>query len=1574
MRHPHRPGLLVPCLFLVLAALPAAAAPPAIEHELRYDARRFSVVERGGETWVDMQGATREFTPGRPDLPLIGEPIELPDDVRVTGVEVISLGTALLSDKVRVPSAAKAVPGLGPIVRTPPDPAFFGRSGFAPVSSQATLGYEGFMRGKHVAWLSVSPTRWDPASGRLERITRMTVRLTLEPYHSPDAIHRERVVQEWEDGPFGGPHTVAAARRPDVRPEPFAAQQLPSVLGSPVQYLIITSDALAGEFQRLADWKTQSGVPAVVRTLSFVRQQYPFGTDDADRIRQFIRDAYSRWSTKWVLLGGDTDVIPYRMIYTTFFSGENIPCDMYFSCLDGTWNADGDSSYGEGYYNVNQQGDACDLLPDVYVGRAPVTTVTDVQRFVNKTFQYERTPVGDYEHMVQFFAEVLFPQPWSPGQATSLDGAELVEEVLPSLNSNPGIHYLRQYENYTDSRWTPGSLQETKEAVIDSLNVGYNMAVHVGHGYRNVMSCGDATLENSDVLALTNGNRLSNMYAIDCTSNAIDFPCIGEAFLLAPNGGAVTNIGSSRFDFPHAGRAFQAEYMKLMFHDSVTAVGETQARQKLPFAGQSVTDNINRWTETTLLMLGDPELREWTGKPRTLAVTHPASYTLTDTTMTVNVKIGATPLYGARVTLYKPGDDYRSVTTDGAGNAVVDFRPGSIGTFYVTVTGYDCRPVQDTLTVTAPAPAALADLAPTIDDDTFGGTSGNDNGQFDAGEVVDVHVSVINRGGTSSSGVVGVVSTTDGLVTISNPGVTYGTVAPGATSTGTGAFRVSVPFTCPDQREIPFSLSLNDNGGHHFVQRFTITVHAPDPRQFSHTIQDPGGNNDGVPNTGETITMLARLRNLGTGPAPAVTVKLRNYDGMATVTDSMAAFGTISPGAEVQGDPLVYVVGNTAAQLELRISDSYGLLSTQMLDLVPPSVPIDLKAVGSQTSISLTWAHVTAPDIAGYNIYRSTTPAGTYTKVNTVPTDRTSYYQDEGLSPLTRYYYKVTAVDSSGNESSQSLQTDASTNPPNHAIFPVEMRRQTPASVAIEHVYQATMMDIVAGADVVWLWHADGTAPIDADGTAVSHGDFTTKGTYYAAGPSLAKLDGINWSIVAGSWKNTAPESLAVYVFDRQGQVRPGWPFRAADGLFSGIAIGDLNNDGSSELVFASNGNKLYALRANGTEWMDGDNNPATQGVFKVLGNYFNYGTPALADLDNNGQLDIIYASTDGNLYAWRPDGTNLPGFPVFIGSGTSSSVAVGYLDGPGDTQLDIVVTSNNNNVYVVKADGTGHTGFPVFIRFTNGTGRNPSPALADINGDGFLDIVCASTDGKLYVLDHNGIGNPNFVNARYSEITDGYASESSPVVADINGDGIPDIVQGDENGVLNAFSGNGQLLPGFPIQLGGEVRGTPALCDCDGDGMSEIVVSSWDENTYVWDYDFPFSPAGPPPWPQFHHDARRTGTATNPAFVDAPPPIRPAAPAALEFAVPVPNPTSARAHVAWAVPADMAGSNLDVSIYDLAGRRVATLASGQAEPGRFSADWDLRTDAGSRAGGGLYFVRLRVGATLRSHKLVVMP
>jgi hypothetical protein len=226
-----------------------------------------------------------------------------------------------------------------------------------------------------------------------------------------------------------------------------------------------------------------------------------------------------------------------------------------------------------------------------------------------------------------------------------------------------------------------------------------------------------------------------------------------------------------------------------------------------------------------------------------------------------------------------------------------------------------------------------------------------------------------------------------------------------------------------------------------------------------------------------------------------------------------------------------------------------------------------------------------------------------------------------------------------------------------------------------------------------------------------------------------------------------------------------------------------------------------------------------------------------------------------------------------------------------------------------------------------------------------------------------------------YTWVTSG-ASESSPVVADINGDGWEDVVIGGEDATVTALSGaDGTVFPGFPIALGAEIKGTPAVCDCDGDGKTEIILACWDMNLYMWDYDFPFSPGRSPSWPQFHHDAARTGLFTNPVFVsvDGGGEPEPVAPRELSFSAPQPNPARAGTRLWYGIPATDAGQRYELTVFDLGGRRIRTLDQGIARGGRFSADWDMRDETGARVGDGVFFVRFALGATSRTHKIVVM-
>src|SRR5262245_33273594 len=171
---------------------------------------------------------------------------------------------------------------------------------------------------------------------------------------------------------------------PDVQGG-FTASTYPSLEGSPVDYVIVTNDSLAAAYQVLADWKTSKGVSTVVRTTEWIAANYRNGSDGAETIRNFVKDAYSLWGTKYLLLGGDSQQIPVRLAYSAFYpnpGGHSNPADMYFGCLDGDWNADHDAIFGE------FGSDNADLWEEVYVGRLPTRSNAEVTMMVNKVKNY----------------------------------------------------------------------------------------------------------------------------------------------------------------------------------------------------------------------------------------------------------------------------------------------------------------------------------------------------------------------------------------------------------------------------------------------------------------------------------------------------------------------------------------------------------------------------------------------------------------------------------------------------------------------------------------------------------------------------------------------------------------------------------------------------------------------------------------------------------------------------------------------------------------------------------------------------------------------------------------------------------------------------------------------------------------------------------------------------------------------------------------------------------------------------------------------------------------------------------
>jgi hypothetical protein len=462
---------------------------------------------------------------------------------------------------------------------------------------------------------------------------------------------------------------------------PAAAQLVP---GPAEGYLIITTDALANEFQALAVWKRQLGLPSTVKTIEALQSEFPAAADDAERMRLWIRGQYTGPGARWVLLGGTAALVPTRYAYTQFYGGASIPTDLYFSCLDGSWNADGDALWGEGFYNASDPGDDADLVPEVWVGRAPVTNVAEAHDFVVRSKLASLEPGQPRAPRALFAAEVLFPQVWSQGDEISLDGAQLAEELLPRLTAG-GFQSRRLYENYLDPLWTAGSEPLGRQAFLDAFDQGHDLVLVFDAQTQTELGMGGSQVATVPELeALTNNAPLSHVYLWGGEGPLGPNSPIGPAFFHSPGGspgGATTVVGGTQFAFPTALRAYANEYFRLLIDEDVRAVGETLGRSRLPFVQFSQYDGVNRWTQMSLAMFGDPQLSVPRRAALDLALTAPPTVDVGGGGVPVHVTEDGIARAGVVVTAYREPEGIATATTDAQGDAIVPFvalAPGAI--------------------------------------------------------------------------------------------------------------------------------------------------------------------------------------------------------------------------------------------------------------------------------------------------------------------------------------------------------------------------------------------------------------------------------------------------------------------------------------------------------------------------------------------------------------------------------------------------------------------------------------------------------------------------------------------------------------------------------------------------------------------------------------------------------------------------------------------------------------------------------------------------------------------------------
>jgi hypothetical protein len=1414
-----------------------------------------SVVTVSGDGYEQLQDA------GQPVLPYRLIKVLLPPGESVDHYRFVFDGITVLAGGFLPAIAAPCVSDEKKTVINPFLAAWPADSAVLPSEAGRYLG-TGYLHGSAIASFAVFPVAIE--EGSLVLRESLVVEVVTSPSEEDHGIvRRERYREGFQEkvrnnlfssviNPENASSFIHGPVGAEIKPGGFQPTSFPSLEGSPVDYVIITNDSLAAAYQALADWKTSKGVPAVIRTTEWIEANYRNGSDMPETIRNFIKDAYSKWGISYVLIGGDIEQVPVRNAFSCFYvnTGSSLPVDLYYSCLDGDWNSNHNELFGEMPSVYCFGDDSVDLYAEVYVGRLPSTSVADVDLLTAKIFDYESASNIGFTNRVLMLGEVLFPIGWVPGATIHLNGADLTEFVYLVKMTDPALDVVRLYEteeNYTDAT------HEDYATAIDSLNAGFNHVIHVGHGFRFNMSVGDRSVMNTDADVMTNGDKLSNLYLLNCTAVAFNYFCLGEHFLLAPDGGGVSVAGASDSAFPNASSYYMYEYFDLLFQQGVTHIGEVFARSREPRTPYAILgDNVDLWTHYIYTLLADPEMPLWTGVVDTLSVSHVASVGLGTSSIQVTVNAGGGPVDSAVVCLSKGDDDYQYASTDGAGQVSFDFRAESAGEIRVVVTGRNHRRYDGTITVNG-APGAYISLnGMTVDDDATGGTSGNGDGIIDAGETVDLLLEMANSGG-SSSGIVSLVLRTDnGAVTITDSTAAVGTVAAAGTSTAGDAVRVMFSSSMTDEEAAAFDLIIKENGTDTWGDEFSRVVHAPRLAQVTLRVDDTAsGNGDGVVDAGESVDLYYGLKNFGTGTAYGLAASITDLNGAFLFADSTDTYADLGPMQESEnsiGFSLIEPDVLTEHNLEITIVDAYGRAHVDTFELRPPDPPLFMEfdpGLGADR-LSVEWLGSFSPDAYRYNVFASATPGGPYTQANADPVDHTVFLAT-GLAPSTRYYFVTTTIDVSGNESVQSAEFSASTNPNQMEGWPIQMDVATTSSPVLGDIDGDGDMEVVQGDSKVYAWHHNGVEMTDGDGDAQSWGVLSTQGDDFVSPIALARIDGSAGLDIIAASRNTRE----IFVFNYLGDVLPGWPQPVENYIRAAMVAGDISGEGIYEIVAVDELGVLYVWNANGTEYRDGDADPLTQGVFYRLPDCtFLYAAPAIADVDDDGVDEILAATQGGDLYIFNEDGSILPGFPLALTEGIGGSPAIGDLDDDGD--LEVVVQLAGGRLRAYRMDGTLMWG----KWYKNDKFFKPSPALGDLTGDGKLETVLPSADGKIYAVRYDGqivSGWP----VTYSDYT---YTESSAIIADVNGDGNPDVVLGDETKLIRAWDAGGNLIDGFPLPVADAIRSTPALGDLDGDGDPELVAAGWDQIVYVWDLTGPYSPAASP-WSNFHGNRHNDGT-----------------------------------------------------------------------------------------------------------------
>lgn len=389
------------------------------------------------------------------------------------------------------------------------------------------------------------------------------------------------------------------------------------------------------------------------------------------------------------------------------------------------------------------------------------------------------------------------------------------------------------------------------------------------------------------------------------------------------------------------------------------------------------------------------------------------------------------------------------------------------------------------------------------------------------------------------------------------------------------------------------------------------------------------------------------------------------------------------------------------------------------------------------------------------------------------------------------------------------------------ATSPSRNAASAPNTSSISLTYSQTMTTATASLPALNIW--GGFSGYKTGGTrSVAGGTVTANVGGFRAGEQVWVTVNPAQTSLAGSVNISARPQ--VYGFTAKAGVGPGTFYH--HGLYSvsgngyEVRTADVDGDGRLDVITSNNasGNSsvLYGAGGGTLAVETGPSPYTTTGAAGM----------AVADFNNDGRPDYVVGDNVGNNISVMLNNTGTSFTPSLINVGTSNNV-ITVNDFNGDGAMDIAVSRSDGAVAIVFGNGNGtfqpfvNAGVPTSIALQNITS-------GDFDGDGDIDILSTDSGGnQLRVMVNDGSGN---FSLPFPAFPSGGTTPLSPAIADFNGDGILDIAIGHfgDNVAIHLGNGNGtfQAPDVYSTGFGSSPRGIVAA-DFNGDGFMDIAVAS---------------------------------------------------------------------------------------------------------------------------------------------------